>query len=57
MFTEGAGDVARCIVDKKGSRYTERESKMRQVRAALSGLVIEGATEPGHALLDAAAHF
>lgn len=31
---------------------TERESKMRQVRAALSGLVIEGATEPGH---DAAA--
>ena len=32
-------------------------SKMRQVRAALSGLVIEGATEPGHALLDAAAHF
>lgn len=34
---------------------TERESKMRQVRAALSGLVIEGASEPGHALLDAAA--
>ena len=34
---------------------TERESKMRQVKASLVGLVIEGASEPGHALLDAAA--
>ena len=34
---------------------TEREAKMRVVRANLTGLVIEGASEPGHALLDSAA--
>ena len=42
------------LLTKKVSS-TEREAKMRVVRANLTGLVIEGASEPGHALLDSAA--
>ena len=34
---------------------TERDSKMRNVRANLTGLLIEGPLDPGHSLLDACA--
>ena len=51
MFTEGAGDVSRCIVDKKGSRYGEGVQNATGSRC-FEWPRHEGATEPGH---DAAA--
>ena len=34
---------------------TERDAKMRNVKGALTGLLIEGPLDPGHSLLDACA--